>query len=107
MTLLTCYSYCSESISCYSNWDDSFVFYFLQDEVDKITRVYDSFLSEFPLCYGYWKKYAEHKARLCSVEKAVQIYERAVQSVPYSVGLWVDYCSFGVSSFEDPLEICR
>ncbi|KAJ8425762.1 hypothetical protein Cgig2_025359 [Carnegiea gigantea] len=89
------------------SWDDKFVSYFLQDEVDKITWVYDSFLSEFPLCYGYWKKYAERKARLCSVEKAVEIFERAVESVPYSVGVWVDYCSFSVSSFENPLEICR
>lgn len=85
----------------------SYVEQLYHDEVDKITWVYDSFLSEFPLCYGYWKKYAEHKARLCSVEKAVEIFERAVESVPYSVGVWVNYCSFSVSSFEDPLEICR
>ncbi|KAK9696904.1 hypothetical protein RND81_08G004400 [Saponaria officinalis] len=77
------------------------------DDIDKISLVYDSFLSEFPLCYGYWKKYAEHYARLRSVENVVQIFERAVEAVPYSVGVWVDYCSFGVSSFEDPSDVCR
>ncbi|KAL9236884.1 hypothetical protein vseg_011500 [Gypsophila vaccaria] len=77
------------------------------DDIDKISLVYDSFLSEFPLCYGYWKRYAEHHARICSVEDAVQVFERAVAAVPYSVGVWVDYCSFSVSSFEDPADVCR
>lgn len=77
------------------------------DDMGKISLVYDSFLSEFPLCYGYWKKYAEHTARLRSVDNVVQIFERAVESVPYSVGVWVAYCSFSISSFEDPLDVCR
>ncbi|XP_057544294.1 pre-mRNA-processing factor 39-2 isoform X3 [Amaranthus tricolor] len=77
------------------------------DDLDKIRLVYDSFLSEFPLCYGYWKRYAEHTSRLCSVENVVQIFEKAVKSAPYSVGVWVNYCSFGVSSFEDPSDVCR
>ncbi|XP_010666696.1 pre-mRNA-processing factor 39-2 isoform X4 [Beta vulgaris subsp. vulgaris] len=77
------------------------------DDIDKISLVYDSFLSEFPLCHGYWKKYAEHTTHLCSVERVVRIFERAVEAVPYSVGVWVDYCSFGISSFEDPLDACR
>ncbi|KAL2930734.1 Pre-mRNA-processing factor 39 [Bienertia sinuspersici] len=77
------------------------------DEMNKINMVYDSFLSEFPLCRGYWKKYAEHVARLCNLENVVRIFERAVEAMPYSVGLWFDYCSFGVSSFEDPSDVCR
>ncbi|KAF9587878.1 hypothetical protein IFM89_006132 [Coptis chinensis] len=71
-------------------------------DVEKISSVYDSFLSEFPLCYGYWRKYAGHKARLCIVDKVVEVYERAVQSATYCVELWVDYCSFSMLLFEDP-----
>ncbi|KMS95907.1 hypothetical protein BVRB_003910 [Beta vulgaris subsp. vulgaris] len=77
------------------------------DDIDKISLVYDSFLSEFPLCHGYRKKYAEHTTHLCSAERVVRIFERAVEAVPYSVGVWVDYCSFDISSFEDPLDVCR
>ncbi|XP_043700368.1 uncharacterized protein LOC122651102, partial [Telopea speciosissima] len=77
------------------------------DDIGKISLVYESFLSQFPLCYGYWKKYANHKARLSTFDKVVEIYEQAVQSATYCVGLWVDYCSFGMLLFEDPLDIQR
>ncbi|PQQ01589.1 uncharacterized protein Pyn_33189 [Prunus yedoensis var. nudiflora] len=77
------------------------------DDVEKISSVYDSFLSEFPLCHGYWRRYADHKARLCSVDKVVHVFERAVQSATYSVPLWVDYCNFAMAAFEDPADIRR
>ncbi|KAF6175092.1 hypothetical protein GIB67_039005 [Kingdonia uniflora] len=77
------------------------------DDIEKISLVYDSFLSEFPLCYGYWKKFAGHKARLCTVGKVVEVYEQAVRSATYSVDLWVDYCSFSMLLFEDPVDIRR
>lgn len=79
----------------------------MQDDIEKISLVYDSFLSEFPLCYGYWRKYAEHKARLCTVDKVVEVYERAILSATYSVDLWVDYCRFGMLLFEDPADVQR
>ncbi|ONI10882.1 hypothetical protein PRUPE_4G074100 [Prunus persica] len=77
------------------------------DDVEKISSVYDSFLSEFPLCHGYWRRYADLKGRLCSVDKVVQVFERAVQSATYSVPLWVDYCNFAMAAFEDPSDIRR
>ncbi|PIA41432.1 hypothetical protein AQUCO_02200089v1 [Aquilegia coerulea] len=76
-------------------------------DIEKISLVYENFLSEFPLCYGYWRKYAGHKARLCTVEKVVEVYERSVQSATYSIDLWVDYCSFGMLLFEDPVNVRR
>lgn len=79
----------------------------MQDDIEKISSVYDSFLSEFPLCHGYWRRYADHKTRLCSVDKAVEVFERAVQAATYSVPLWVDYCNFSMSVFEDPSDIRR
>ncbi|XP_068666839.1 pre-mRNA-processing factor 39-2 [Aristolochia californica] len=78
-----------------------------QNDIQRISSVYDSFLFEFPLCYGYWKKYAEHTARLSSVEEAVEVYERGVQSATYSVGLWASYSSFGILAFEDPVDVRR
>lgn len=79
----------------------------LQDDIEKICLVYDSFLAEFPLCYGYWRKYAYHKTRLCTTDKGVQVFERAVESATYSVDVWLDYCSFGMKVFEDPHDIRR
>ncbi|XP_061362573.1 pre-mRNA-processing factor 39-2 isoform X2 [Gastrolobium bilobum] len=77
------------------------------DDVEKICLVYDNFLSKFPLCYGYWRKYAAHMACLCTAEKVVEVFEQAVLAATYSVGMWVDYCSFGMSAFEDPSDIRR
>lgn len=77
------------------------------DDRNTICLAFDSFLSKFPLCHWNWKRYAYHEARLCNAEKAVEIFERAVESTPFSVGLWVDYCTFAVSSFEDPFDIRR
>ncbi|KAM3251161.1 pre-mRNA-processing factor 39-2 isoform X1 [Capsicum annuum] len=77
------------------------------DDRNTICLAFDSFLSKFPLCHWNWRRYAYHEARLCNAEKAVEIFERAVESTPFSVGLWVDYCTFAVSSFEDPFEIRR
>ncbi|XP_022874562.1 pre-mRNA-processing factor 39-like isoform X2 [Olea europaea var. sylvestris] len=68
----------------------------------KIRKVYDAFLSEFPLCYGYWKKYADHEARLSSVDKVAEVYERAVQGVTYSVDMWLHYCVFAINTYGDP-----
>ncbi|XP_045825655.1 uncharacterized protein LOC123917840 isoform X3 [Trifolium pratense] len=77
------------------------------DNVEKICLVYNHFLSEFPLCHGYWRKYAAHVTRLCTLEKVVEVFERAVSAATYSVGMWVDYCSFGMSAFEDASDIRR
>lgn len=84
-----------------------YFFQYMQDVIEKISLVYDSFLSEFPLCHGYWRKYAAHKTRLCSVDTVVDVFEQAVQSATYSVGIWVDYCSFSISAFEDPSDVSR
>lgn len=79
----------------------------MQDDIDTISLVYDSFLSKFPLCHVYWKKYVDHKTRLCSVDKAVETFEQAVQSATYCVSLWVDYCTFSIAAYEDPSDIRR
>ncbi|KAL6564512.1 hypothetical protein OROMI_015962 [Orobanche minor] len=68
----------------------------------KIRKVYDTFLTEFPLCYGYWKKYADHEARLSSLDKVAEVYERAVQGVTYSVDMWLHYCVFAIGTYGDP-----
>lgn len=73
--------------------------------IERIHRVYDTFLAEFPLCYGYWKKYADHESRLGSHESIISVYERAVQAVTYSVDIWMHYCSYLISKQEDPDEI--
>lgn len=66
----------------------------MQDEVDKIRTVYDSFLALYPLCYGYWKKYADAENRHQNVEGALQVYERGVAATPYSVDLWNHYATY-------------
>jgi pre-mRNA-processing factor 39 len=73
-----------------------------EDNIEKIRKVYDTFLAEFPLCYGYWKKYADHEARLGNMDKVVEVYERAVQGVTYSVDIWLHYCIFAISTYGDP-----
>uniref|UniRef100_A0A7N0TQA8 Pre-mRNA-processing factor 39 n=1 Tax=Kalanchoe fedtschenkoi TaxID=63787 RepID=A0A7N0TQA8_KALFE len=78
-----------------------------EDNIVKIRKVYDAFMSEFPLCYGYWKKYADHEARFGSTEKVVEVYERAVQGVTYSVDIWLHYCTFTISSFGDQETVRR
>ncbi|KAG4999989.1 hypothetical protein JHK87_021061 [Glycine soja] len=75
------------------------------DDAEKICLVYNHFLSKFPLCHGYWRKYAAHMTRLCTTDKVVEVFEKAVLAATYSVGMWVDYCSFGMSAFEDPSDI--
>ncbi|KAL2343223.1 hypothetical protein Fmac_004508 [Flemingia macrophylla] len=77
------------------------------DDEEKICLVYDHFLSEFPLCHGYWRKYAARMTCLCTTDKVVEVFEKAVLAATYSVGMWVDYCSFGMSAFEDPSDIRR
>ncbi|XP_027345804.1 uncharacterized protein LOC113857797 isoform X2 [Abrus precatorius] len=77
------------------------------DDVEKICLVYDHFLSKFPLCYGYWRKYAAHMTCICAMDKVVEVFEKAVLAATYSVGMWVEYCSFGMSAFEDPSDIRR
>ncbi|CAM8971238.1 unnamed protein product [Rhodiola kirilowii] len=78
-----------------------------EDNIVKIRKVYDAFMSEFPLCYGYWKKYADHEARFGSTEKVVEVYERAVQGVTYSVDIWLHYCNFTISTFGDQETVRR
>ncbi|KAL9275886.1 Pre-mRNA-processing factor 39-2-like protein [Drosera capensis] len=75
------------------------------DNIDKLSFTYEAFLSEYPLCYGYWRKYAKHKAHLCTLEEVVEVFERSVESAAYSVDVWVGYCTFGISCFEDPLDV--
>ncbi|TKY60102.1 Pre-mRNA-processing factor 39 [Spatholobus suberectus] len=77
------------------------------DDVEKICLVYNDFLSKFPLCHGYWRKYAAHMTYLCTTDKVVEVFEKAVLAATYSVGMWADYCSFGMSAFEDPSDIRR
>lgn len=79
----------------------------LQDNIEKLCLVYDSFLSEFPLCHEFWRKYADHKMHLCGVDKVVEVFEQAVLSATYSVDVWVDYCQYAISVFEDPDDIRR
>ena len=79
----------------------------MQDDIERICLVYDSFLSEFPLCHGYWRRYADHKIRLSSVGEVVEVFERAVRSATYSVSVWVDYCTFSMVVFEDPDDVRR
>ncbi|WCJ38216.1 Pre-mRNA-processing factor 39-1 [Euphorbia peplus] len=77
------------------------------DNISKIRKVYDAFLAEFPLCYGYWDKYVEHEQRFGSMDKVVEVYERAVLGVTYSVDMWLHYCTFAISTYEDPDTIRR
>ncbi|KAH9325282.1 hypothetical protein KI387_005460, partial [Taxus chinensis] len=77
------------------------------EDMEKICKVYDAFLAEFPLCYGYWKRYADHEALVGSTEKVFEVYERAVQAVTYSVDIWMHYCTFATSKFEDPNDARR
>lgn len=79
----------------------------MQDNIVKIRKVYDAFMSKFPLCYGYWKKYADHEARLGSTEKVVEVYERAVQGVTYSVDIWLHNCTFTINTFGDQETVRR
>lgn len=79
----------------------------MQDDIEKLCLVYDSFLCEFPLCHAYWRKYADHNMRLCSIEKVVDMFEQAVLSATYSVDLWVEYCHFSMVAFEDPDDVRR
>ncbi|XP_017408166.1 pre-mRNA-processing factor 39-2 isoform X3 [Vigna angularis] len=74
-------------------------------DVDKICLVYNNFLSKFPLCHGYWRKYAAHMTCISTTDKVVEVFEKAVLAATYSVGVWFDYCSFGMSAFEDPSDI--
>ncbi|MQL81326.1 hypothetical protein Taro_013792, partial [Colocasia esculenta] len=78
-----------------------------ENNIQKVRKVYDAFLSEFPLCYGYWKKYADHEGHLGTVDKVVEVYERAVLAVTYSVDIWLHYCEFAMSTYEDPDTIRR
>lgn len=80
---------------------------FVQADVDKICLVYNNFLSKFPLCHGYWRKYAAHMTCISTTDKVVEVFEKAVLAATYSVGVWFDYCSFGMSAFEDPSDIRR
>lgn len=75
--------------------------------IESICKVYDAFLSEYPLCHGYWKRYADHLSNHCSLDEVNKLYERAVGAVPYSVDIWFSYCSFGISAFEDSADIIR
>ncbi|CAN1329476.1 Pre-mRNA-processing factor 39-2 [Linum perenne] len=77
------------------------------DDMEKISLVYDPFLSEYPLCYVYWRKYVNHTIKLCTTEKAVKVFERAVESATYCVDVWVDYCTFGCLAFGDPADARR
>ncbi|CAN1230473.1 Pre-mRNA-processing factor 39-2 [Linum grandiflorum] len=77
------------------------------EDMDKISLVYNPFLSEYPLCYVYWRKYLNHTIKLCTPEKAVEVFERAVESAMYCVDVWVDYCTFGCLAFGDPADTRR
>lgn len=77
------------------------------DDENRISSIYDSFLSEFPLCYGYWRKYAAHMIRLSTFDKIIQVFERAVLAVTHTVGVWLDYCVCCMSLFPDPNDVRR
>ena len=80
---------------------------FMQNNIKRISQVYDNFLSEFPLCYAYWSKYASHKARLCTLQEVQDIFERASGALAYTVDHWVNYCSFAIKFYEDPADVRR
>ncbi|KAK3148075.1 hypothetical protein QOZ80_3BG0290280 [Eleusine coracana subsp. coracana] len=62
-----------------------------------IRKVFDAFLTLYPLCYKWWKVYADHERRVDS-QKEVEVYERSTADAPFSVHIWCNYCGFLVSS---------
>lgn len=93
---------------CHANfWLLILSIWLLQDDIETIGLLYDSFLSKFPLCYGYWRRYVAEVARLCPIDKVIEVFEQAVESATYSVDMWVDYCSFGMLAFEDAYDVRR
>ncbi|KAJ4894189.1 Tetratricopeptide repeat (TPR)-like superfamily protein [Raphanus sativus] len=72
----------------------------LPDDIEKIRKVYDAFLAEFPLCHDYWKKYADHEARVGEMGQPLRVYERAVASMKYSVDMWMHYCVYTINSHD-------
>jgi hypothetical protein len=73
-----------------------------QNDIEKIRKVYDDFLAEFPLCFGYWKKYAEHEQRHGDFQRATDVYERGVAAVWYDCHMWMHFASSVASKSEDP-----
>lgn len=69
----------------------------LKDESSSTTaKIFDSFLTKFPLLFAYWTKYANlqlHK------EESKVIYQRAVSAFPNSIDLWVQYIEFMLTKY--------
>lgn len=51
----------------------TFVLFFLQNELLAAREAYDAFLSRYPYCYGYWKKYADYEKRKGSADDCEQV----------------------------------
>eukprot|EP00741_Cyanophora_paradoxa_P016312 tig00020911_g15749.t1 len=77
-----------------------------QDNTEKLRKVYDAFLNEYPLCYGYWKKYADLELKKGFPDRTRDVYERGVAGIPHSVDLWTHYCTF-VLERGDPEDAVR
>ena len=75
--------------------------------MDKITEVFNEFLTEYPLCYGYWKKYADAALKHYGVEASTEIYERGLGAIPYSVDLWSHYVTFRMTKSNDTPDMIR
>eukprot|EP00742_Colponemidia_sp_Colp-10_P003316 GILJ01003530.1.p1 GENE.GILJ01003530.1~~GILJ01003530.1.p1 ORF type:complete len:613 (+),score=106.44 GILJ01003530.1:52-1890(+) len=72
-----------------------------KDRVGDLRRIYEAFLSEFPLCFGFWKKWADLELKEKNFDKVQEIYERGVQAVSKSVDLWAHYCTWFAERSED------
>jgi len=44
---------------------------------------------------------------ISTTDKVVEVFEKAVSAATFSVSVWFDYCSFGMSAFEDQSDIRR
>ncbi|KAH7132422.1 hypothetical protein B0J11DRAFT_600954 [Dendryphion nanum] len=71
------------------------------DAIELLRKVYDAFLSKFPLFFGYWKKYADYEFAIGGTEAAEMVYERGVACNPTSVDLWVHFCQFRMNTCHD------
>eukprot|EP01132_Coremiostelium_polycephalum_P005951 gene5951-7411_t len=64
-----------------------------KNDINKIRKVYEQFLVEFPLCYLYWKRLADFEYSNNNQDLSIAVYEKAVESITYSVDIWINYCS--------------
>lgn len=80
----------------FSSWTKLIVHCERENDIEKIRKAFDGFLSNFPLCYVFWEKYAKHEAKHGNREQALTVFKRGTSDdgVPHSVHLWLSYCLF-------------